>query len=112
MDELQLREELTGLLERYYRGCGWPVERVADGTVRARGIGGITWIGVPVVASDLDDPDFAERLRVLSEERMPGGERCPLELLPAEDCGERLRGLLDRLRLAQRGHVEVYAIAA
>ena len=62
-----------------------------DGTVRATGVGGVTWIGLPVVPDDLADPDFARRLRALSDERMPTGQLCPLELLPAEECADELR---------------------
>lgn len=106
------REQLMSLFEDYYRSCGWSTTRADDGTVRARGLGGVTWIGLPVVAGDLADPGFAEALRALSEERMPTGELCPLELLPAAACAGELRGLLAELRLSERGHVEVYALAA
>lgn len=110
MDEL--REELAATLERYYRSCGFPVERYEDGSLRARGIGGVTWIGLPVVPDDLGDSAFGERLLALANERMPAGERCPLELLPAEECADDLRALLVDLRLERRGHVEVYSLAA
>ncbi len=104
------REELLGKLEDYYRSCGWPVERARDGTVRAAGPGGVTWIGMAVVEEDLTD-GLEERLVKLSEVRMPsGGERCPLELLPAEECAGELRAVLGRLRLA--GRVSVYSLAA
>lgn len=106
------RERLTTLLERHYRGSGWSVERVDDGTVRARGLGGVTWIGLPVVAADLRQPEFPDRLRALADERMPTGELCPLELLPDGPCAPDLRALLNDLRLADRGHVDVYAVAA
>jgi len=106
------RQELTNTLERYYRGCGFPVERHADGSVRARGIGGVTWIGLAVLPEDLAEPAFTEQLLELAEERMPRGERCPLELLPAEECADDLRALLAELRLERRGHVEVYSLAA
>jgi hypothetical protein len=106
------RQELQGHLERYYRDCGWTVERRNDGTVRANGVGGVTWIGLPVVPDDLADEGFAARLKALSGERMPTGELCPLEILPAEECADSLRALLDELRLRERGHVEVYAVAA
>lgn len=106
------RDALFDALESHYRASGWTVERAADGTVRARGWGGVTWIGLPVTARDLDDPAFEGRLRKLGAERMPTGELCPLELLPDSGCDERLRALLGRLRLAERGHVEVYALAA
>jgi hypothetical protein len=110
MNDARLR--LANLIEAYYRGCGWPVERHHDGTVRAKGIGGVTWIGLPVVAPDLDDPAFPGTLRALGDERMPTGELCPLELLPDEACADGLRALLADLRLADRGHVEVYSVAA
>lgn len=106
------REELTTVLEGYYRGCGFPVERQEDGSLRARGIGGVTWIGLPVLADDLGDESFSRRLLGLAEERMPRGERCPLELLPDEGCADDLRALLAELRLDGRGHVEVYSLAA
>ena len=106
------RRELTEFLEEYYRGCGFPVSRHEDGTVRASGIGGVTWIGLAVVAQDLAEEGFEERLVELSEQRMPQGALCPFELLPAEDCADELRGVLARLRLSERGHVEVYELAA
>jgi hypothetical protein len=106
------KDELAEALESYYRSCGWQVERATDGTVRARGWGGVTWIGLPIVADDLDDSGFEQRLVALSSERMPSGELCPLELLPSTECEDRLRAILDRLRLHERGHVEVYAVAA
>ena len=106
------REQLASLLEDYYRGCGWVVSRAADGSIRASGLGGVTWIGLPVVTADLADPSFGGVLQALSEERMPTGERCPLELLPDAGCATELRGLLDELRLSDRGHVEVYSLAA
>lgn len=109
---MQSRADLAYLLEEYYRGAGWPVERRPDGTVRAKGIGGVTWIGLPVVADDLADPAFAQTLRGLSEVRMPTGELCPLELLPEPECAAELHSLLRRLHLVDRGHVEVYAVAA
>ncbi len=99
------------MLERYYRECGWPVERGEDGTVRARGAGGVTWIGMAVVPEDLAAAGFESRLLDLSEQRMPkGGELCPFELLPAEDCADDLRAVLGRLRLDDR--VSVYSLAA
>lgn len=106
------KTQLRDALESYYRGCGWKVERAADGTVRASGIGGVTWIGLPVVAGDLVEEGFEDRLVELAEQRMPQGALCPLELLPAEDCADDLRAVLARLRLSERGHVEVYSLAA
>ncbi|MGH3049228.1 MAG: hypothetical protein ACRDLK_03645 [Gaiellaceae bacterium] len=98
-------------LERYYRGCGWKVERAADGTVRAEGVGGVTWIGLAVVGDDLAAEGFAERLVELSDVRMgANGPRCPFELLPDADCASDVASLLDRLRLRER--VSVYSLAA
>lgn len=112
MQEMDLRSNLTALLASHYRGCGWTVTQAGDGTVRARGLGGVTWIGRPVLREDLDDPAFPDELRALSNERMPSGELCPLELLPGADCAAALQEMLDELRLSGRGHVEVYSIAA
>ena len=109
---MRTRRELQLLLEKYYRGCGWAVEAVGDGTVRASGAGGVTWIGLPVTADDLLDSAFEQTLLRLSAERMPDGRLCPLELLPEEACASDLRTLLARLRLDDRGHVEVYSLAA
>jgi hypothetical protein len=108
---MEERQRLSDLLEAYYKGAGWSVEHGSDGTVRAKGLGGVTWIGLPVVAGDLEDAGFADTLRALGDERMPTGELCPLELLPDEGCADDLRALLAELRLADRGHVEVYSIA-
>ncbi len=105
------RQELLDQLECYYRGCGWNVERAEDGTVRAAGTGGVTWIGMAVVADDLAADDFAERLVALSDVHMAeDGARCPFELLPDADCARDVRSLLERLRLAER--VAVYSLAA
>lgn len=105
------RQELLDELERYYRSCGWKVERADDGTVRAAGVGGVTWIGMAVVEDDLADGGFADRLVELSDVRMgDGGARCPFELFPAPECAGEVHSLLDRLRLADR--VAVYSLAA
>lgn len=112
MDEKKVKVELRKALESYYRSCGWTVEHAVDGTVRAAGIGGVTWIGLPVVAADLVSEGFEAQLLELSDQRMPKGALCPLELLPAEDCADDLRAVLDRLRLTNRGHVEIYSLAA
>ena len=105
------REELIAALEEYYRSCGLRPERAPDGTVRARGFGGVTWIGLPVAADDLDDEAFEGRLIALGDERMPTGEPCPLEMLPSPDCAERLYAILERIGLGERGNVEVYTAA-
>lgn len=106
------KQELLGHLEQYYRDCGWKVERADDGTVRAAGVGGVTWIGLAVTSEDIAEDGFEGRLVELAEQRMPGGELCPFELLPDEKCADDLRELLGRLRLAERGHVEIYSLAA
>jgi hypothetical protein len=109
MDER--RQRLLDELERYYRGCGWPVERANDGTLRATGTGGVTWIGMAVVAADLEGAGFEQRVVELSDVRMGDhGIRCPFELLPDDDCAAEVRSLLDRLRLS--GQVSVYSLAA
>ena len=105
------RDELIAALEEYYRSCGLRPERAPDGTVRARGFGGVTWIGLPVSGEDFDDAGFEARLVALGDERMPTGELCPLEMLPSPDCAERLYGILERVGLGERGNVEVYAAA-
>ena len=105
------RDELRGHLEAYYRSCGWPVEFSSDGTLRARGAGGVTWIGLVVMPGDIAGDGLAVRLRELSDERMPGGgERCPLELLPAAECADELRALLAELGLSEVA--SVYSLAA
>jgi hypothetical protein len=105
------RQELLDELERYYRGCGWKVERAPDGTLRAAGVGGVTWIAMAVVGADLADEGFADRLVELSDVRMADdGARCPFELLPDPACAGDVRSLLARLRLAER--VAVYSLAA
>lgn len=104
------KQELLNELERYYRGCGWKVERADDGTVRAAGTGGVTWIGMAVVAADLADDGFGPRLVELSDVREDNGARCPFELLPDPDCAGDVRSLLAQLRLTDR--VSVYALAA
>jgi hypothetical protein len=104
------RDRLADLLAAYDQGSGFRVERRSDGTVLGHGFGGVTWIGLPVVPSDLEHPAFPDMLRALGEERMPTGELCPLELLPAEDCVDDLRALLAELHLIKRGHVEVYSV--
>jgi hypothetical protein len=105
------RQELRGLLEAHYRARGWSAEAADDGTVRAEGLG-VTWIGLPVLPEDLADPSFEATLLSLGDQRMPRGQLCPLELLPAAECADELRALLDRLRLRNRGNVEVYSSAA
>lgn len=110
---MERRRELTALLERHYRGAGWKVEHREDGTVRAAGLDGVTWIGLPVTVEDLGEPGFGERLLALAGTYMPDGRAlCPLDLLPEPACAGELRDLLDELRLRDRGHVEIYSLAA
>lgn len=107
------KQELLAALERVYRGSGWKVTPAEDGTLRATGPGGVTWIGLAVVAEDLADATFPARLLALADSWMPGGrELCPLDVLPDAPCADELRRLLADLRLADRGHVEVYSVAA
>ena len=107
------RQELLDELERHYGGAGWKAEQSADGTVRAAGPGGVTWIGLPIVPEDLGDERLAGRLADLADQRMPRGrELCPLDILPDPASADDVRALLDRLRLRERGHVEIYSFAA
>lgn len=106
------RQELLGHLEAYYRSCGWNPRRAEDGTVRAEGPGGVTWIGLAVVPDDLSTPDFEARLVELADQRLREGQLCPFELLPAAGCAAELRRLLQRLSLDARGNVAVYSLAA
>lgn len=80
--------------------------------MRAAGLSGVTWIGLPVVSADLADPAFEGRPTTLSDQRMPTGELCPLELLPDEGCAGALAELIDRLRIRARGNVGIYSTAA
>jgi len=107
------RDELLATLEEIYRrGSVWgEPRRAADGTVRVPDCGGVTWIALAVLPDDLDDAGFPARIRDLADTRMPGdGRRCPLELLPAEECRAELGALLHELRLDER--VGVYSLAA
>ena len=105
------RQQLLDELERYYRACGWPVERPADGTMRASGTGGVTWIGMAVVSDDLASDEFSDRILELSDVRMGnGGARCPFELLPDPECADEVRKLVHELQLTER--VSVYSLAA
>jgi hypothetical protein len=107
------REELLDHLETHYRASGWSVSERDGETVRAVGPGGVIWIGMAIVANDLERADLDERLLALSDERMRDGRVvCPFELLPAPGCGEALQQRLRDLRVADRGHVTVYSLAA
>lgn len=63
-----------------------------------------------VIAADLADDAFGQRLVELSDVRQTDGARCPFELLPDPDCAGDVRSLLAQLRLTDR--VSVYALAA
>lgn len=107
------RARLIGLLEEQYRRAGWQVERGEDGTLRASGPGGVTWIGAAVTSEDLESGELEARLLELSDTRMAGrGELCPLDLLPEPACADRLRHVLDRLGLSDRPHISLYSLAA
>lgn len=109
----ETRMALLDQIESHYRGCGWKVQSRDDHTVRATGPGGVTWIGMAVVADDLADATTEQRLLDLSDERMQNGRVvCPFELLPDASCSDALRATLRRLQLDDRGHVTVYSAAA
>ena len=103
---------MATLEEIYRRGSVWgEPKRAGDGTVTVADCGGVTWIAMAVLPDDLQDAGFAARLRDLADRRMPGdGRRCPLELLPAEECRAELDALLRELRLDER--IGVYSLAA
>lgn len=106
------RQELTGKLESHYRASGWKVARV-DGNLEAVGPYGVKWIGRAVVREDLEDETFEAEVVELASRRMPeGGELCPLDLLPDEDCAGEVRKLLARTGLDRHTHVSVYSFAA
>ena len=107
------RNALLARLEEHYRLHGWPVRREDDGTLRASGPGGVTWIGSALVREDVVAESLDEKLTQLADTRMPvGGELCPVDLLAAEDCEEQVRAALNRLRLDERPHVSLYSSAA
>lgn len=107
------RAELLSRLEAQYRDFGWSVERAADGTIRAIGPGGVTWIGAAVVREDIESGELAARLPQLSRQRMSdSGELCPLDLLPEPECEAATRTLLERLGLSRCPHISVYSLAA
>lgn len=64
-------------LERTDASCGREVERSEDGTPRATGPGGGSWIGLAVVPEDLENEAFEERRRPLSEHVPCVGRRAP-----------------------------------
>lgn len=106
------RANLTTMLREHYRRGGWAVE-AADGILEAAGPGGVTWIGRAVTSEDFQDGSFEAEIVDLAERRMErGGELCPLDLLPHEDCEPKLRELLARTGLDRRPHVSVYSLAA
>jgi hypothetical protein len=110
---MDMRKELTEQLRSHYRSSGWKVSSNGDGLVEAIGPHGVKWIGRAVVRDDLFDQGFEAEIIDLAERRMPeGGELCPLDLLPAEDCVIELRELLERTGLHRHTHVSVYSLAA
>ena len=104
------RQELQAKLVEHYRRCGFDVEVAGDGTVRAVGLGGVSWIGLVIVREDLDG--LAEHLVELSRERMATGQLCALELLPDGDCEQDVREVLGRTRIRDWRYVEIYSLAA
>lgn len=109
----EARTLLLDRLEAHYRDCGWKVQSRDGYSIRATGPGGVTWIGMAVAGDDLADDATEQRLLHLSDERMDGGRIvCPFELLPDPACADDLRTTLERLQLAERGHVTVYSAAA
>ncbi len=107
------RLALLETLEDHYRSSGWRVRREDEKTLFADGPGGVTWIGTAVIPADLEDEGAEERFKDLAERRMEGGgELCPFELLPSEECKEDLQALLKRIGIADRGNVAVYSFAA
>jgi hypothetical protein len=107
------RRELIDKLRSHYRSSGWKVSIAEDGMVEAVGPHGVKWMGRAVIREDLDDQGFEAQVIDLAERRMPGGgELCPLDLLPAEDCAAELRALLERTGLDRNTHISVYSLAA
>lgn len=107
------RRKLLETLEAHYRGSGWEVERADERTLFADGPGGVTWIGTAVVPADLEEEGIEGRFKDLAERRMEGGgELCPFELLPSEECKEDLEELLRRIGIADRSNVAVYSFVS
>lgn len=107
------RSALLVLLERQYRQSGWSFRRGDDHVIRATGPGGVTWLGMAILADDLADAGLVERITDLAEQRMPrGGELCVLDLLPSAECHDELECLLDRAGLGARSNISLYALPA
>lgn len=107
------REELLQALERVYAsGSVWGTpRREPDGTVRVEDVGGVTWIGIAVLAEDVHDRSFQARLGDYAGRTMPGTHwRCPVELMPEPSCQHELERVLRELRLEDA--VDVYQTAA
>ncbi len=106
------RKRLTEKLRSHYRSSGWKVTE-AEGRLEAVGPHGVKWIGRAVVEEDLRSDGFEAEIVELADRRMPqGNELRPLDLLPAEDCQDELRELLDRNGLSRCTHISVYSTAA
>lgn len=107
--EIETREQLTDRLRRRYKGMGFKPADAEPPLLKAVGLHGVHWIGRAVVAEDLDREEFEDELVRLADHRMDvDGERCPLDLVPAADCRERLRELLVKHHLDQRAHISVF----
>lgn len=106
------RKDLTAKLRAHYRSRRWKVIESA-GHLEAVGPHGVKWIGRAVVAEDLEADGFEAEIIELSERRMPeGNELRPLDLLPAPDCQEDLKDLLERNGLSRCTHISVYSASA
>lgn len=105
------RAELTERLERRYRSIGWKLAPSEEPLLEAIGPHGVKWIGRAVVGEDFESEGFEAEILDLADRHMPeGNELCPLDLLPAEDCRERLDDLLRRNRLDDDPHISVFRI--
>ncbi len=111
---LDVREELLARLEAQYRSSGWvPVRRDTAEVLHAAGPGGVTWFGMAILPDDLNSAaELGERIVDLSARRMPGGELCVLDLLPAPECHDAVAELLARLGLASSANISLYALPA
>lgn len=108
-ETIESREALTERLQRRYKKLGFKPAPSEPPVLKAVGLHGVHWIGRAVVADDLSSKEFEQELLELSDRRMEdGGALCPLDLLPAADCRDRLRGMLATHGLDRRGHISVF----
>jgi len=110
---MEARETLLSMLDRQYRSSGWvPVRRDEHDVLHAAGPGGVTWFGLAILPDDLESEHLADRIRALADRRMPGGERCVLDLLPAPECHDAVADLLDSLGLGTSKNISLYSMPA